>query len=123
MRDIKDGQAQLVAEPPQQLQDAGSHGDVDHRHRLIGHQQARLQHDSPGDGDGLPLAPAELMGGSIQESVGAASFPARPRIPPSRNANETGAKASPIRAPGVLPASVDPRTWKILVNASNTTMG
>ena len=54
-------QSQLPLEGLEQVQDLGLDGDVEGRDRLVADDEVRLQHQSPGDPDPLPLAAAELV--------------------------------------------------------------
>jgi hypothetical protein len=50
-----------LAQLGQQVEDLGADADVEHRHRLIGQQQGRLQHQRAGDHHPLALATGELV--------------------------------------------------------------
>ena len=58
--------AQAVEQP----QDAGSDGDVEHRHRLVGDQQLGIEHQAGGDRDALPLAAGQLVRIALDVQVG-----------------------------------------------------
>jgi hypothetical protein len=45
----------------QQVEDLGLHGDVEGRGRLVGHDDARVEHERLGDDDALLLAAGELV--------------------------------------------------------------
>src|SRR5262245_28670700 len=47
--DVDDGEAVLIAQLAQQVHDRGAQRGVDHRHRLVGHQQRRLGDQRPSD--------------------------------------------------------------------------
>ena len=59
--DVDGAQAHGVAHLAHQGQDAGAHADIEHRHRLVGHQEARRQHQSARQHDALQLAAAQLV--------------------------------------------------------------
>ena len=48
--------AHFVGEMGQQFEDAGADGDIQHRDRLICHQEFRFDRDGPRDGNALQLA-------------------------------------------------------------------
>ena len=45
MRDVENGDAELFLEPLQAAQHRGAQRGVHHRHRFIGQDNARLEHD------------------------------------------------------------------------------
>jgi len=55
--DVENGDAALVAQAQEQTQDLSPDGDVQHRYRLVGHQERRVEGQSAGDHHPLPLAP------------------------------------------------------------------
>lgn len=59
--DEQDGQAQFVTQRLQQVQDVGLDGNVQGRHALVGHHEARTGNQGAGDGDALALPPREGM--------------------------------------------------------------
>ena len=61
MRDIKERNIMVVAQAQHGIKDRGAQGGVDHGHRFVGYDQARLDHIGPGHHDALALAAAELM--------------------------------------------------------------
>ena len=61
MRDVDDRDAELAVERAQLIEDGRAQRRVDHRHRLVGHDQARLEQHRAGDHDALALAAAELV--------------------------------------------------------------
>ena len=61
MGNIEDPHVELGGEFPEQVEDAGPHRYVEHRHRLVGDQEARLDRDRARDGDALELAAAQLV--------------------------------------------------------------
>ena len=61
VRDQHDRGAELLGEPPQQVEDLGLHGDVEGRGRLVGDDQARVEHQGLRDDDALLLAARELV--------------------------------------------------------------
>ena len=70
MGGVKDRDPPLAAEDVQQVEDLRPDGDVQHRDRLVGHQQFRLQHQRPGDDDPLPLPAGEFGREAIPEVIG-----------------------------------------------------
>ncbi len=61
MADKQIGQAQLVAQVHEQIEDLRLNRHVQRRHRFVAHQQFRLHRQRPGNPDALALATAELM--------------------------------------------------------------
>ncbi len=59
VRDEEIGQAELGLQVVQQVQHLGLDRHVERRHRLVGHQQARVEHQGPRDRDALALAAGE----------------------------------------------------------------
>ncbi len=59
--DEQHAEIELVFDIRQQLQHLRLHGDVERRHRLIRHQDFRLQCKRTGDADPLPLTAGELV--------------------------------------------------------------
>ena len=55
------GQAELVLQLLEQVDDAGLDRHVERRHRLVEHDQLRLEGEGPGDADALALAAGELV--------------------------------------------------------------
>ena len=55
------GEAELVLELLEQVDDAGLDADVERRHRLVEHDQLRLDRERAGDADALPLTAGELV--------------------------------------------------------------
>ena len=55
------GEAELVLEVVEQVDDLRLDRDVEGRDRLVGDDQLRLQRQRPGDPDPLPLAAGELV--------------------------------------------------------------
>jgi hypothetical protein len=64
--DHEDRELSVAAEVTQQREDASSHRHIEHRHRLIRHQQLRVQDDAGRYGHPLALAARELMRESVQ---------------------------------------------------------
>ncbi len=62
VRDVDDGDAELVAQIPQQVDDRHAQRCVDHRHRLVGNQQRRVGNERAGDGHALQLAAGQFVG-------------------------------------------------------------
>ena len=56
MRDEQIGEAEIPLQLFEQRQDLRLHGDVERRHRLVEHQNLRIEDQRAGDGDALPLA-------------------------------------------------------------------
>ena len=50
-----------VLQPFEQVDDAGLDADVERRHRLVEHDETRLEGQRPGDADALALAAGELV--------------------------------------------------------------
>ena len=61
VRDVDDGDAELVAQIPQQIDDRHPQGCVHHRYRLVGDQEGRVGNERPGDGHTLELAAGKLV--------------------------------------------------------------
>jgi hypothetical protein len=61
VRDEQDRRAEVVAEPPQQLDDLRLERDVERTRRLVRNQQRRPEHQRHGDHDPLPHTARELM--------------------------------------------------------------
>ena len=59
--DVDDREAVAVAQVAQQVDDRGAQRGVDHRHRLVGHQQCRPGDQGARDGHPLELAARELV--------------------------------------------------------------
>ena len=66
VRDHQHCDAVLVGQLAQQVQDLGADADVEHAHRLIGHQQARPQCQCRSDDDPLALAARQLERQAVQ---------------------------------------------------------
>ena len=60
MGDVDVGEVELVLQLQHQLQDLGPHAHVEHRDRLVGDQDVRLQDDCPGQRDALLLTAREV---------------------------------------------------------------
>ena len=60
--DEQDGDARLLAQLPQQVDDLRLYGHVQRRHRLVGDDQLGLHDDGPGHADALALSAGELVG-------------------------------------------------------------
>jgi hypothetical protein len=67
--DHEDAEVGLLAQPGQQGQDPGPYRHVQHRRRLVGDQQLRLQHQAGGDGDPLALAARQLVRVAVEVQV------------------------------------------------------
>ena len=59
VRDEQHRQAEPVLQIEQQVDDLRLHGDVERRHRLVGHHQRRIERQRARDADALALAAAE----------------------------------------------------------------
>ncbi len=64
------GQIELVAEPQQQRQDLAADRRVQRRHRLVGHQDLRIERHGSGDHDPLPLSSGQLVGVAQEQPLG-----------------------------------------------------
>ena len=100
--DDEDRDAGLVDEPAHQLQDLAAHRRVEARHRLVGDEQARLEHHRARDHDTLPLPARHFVRVEADEPFGrpqpGASSAPRPRAasssPPVRCTRSPSATAS-----------------------------
>ena len=61
VRDEQVGQAQLALQAAEQVEDLCLDADVERAHRLVEHEQVRLEDEGARDPDPLPLAAAELV--------------------------------------------------------------
>src|SRR5439155_24953724 len=61
MRDENDRPAELVAQREEQVEQADADGYVDHRHRLVGDDHARVDTERARDRDALALSAGELV--------------------------------------------------------------
>ncbi len=59
--DEEQRQVQALLEIHEEVDDLGLDGDIQRRHRLVGHQEPRPECQGPGQTDPLALAPAELV--------------------------------------------------------------
>ena len=55
------GDAEILLQVAQQVQDLGLDRHVEGRHRFVAHDELRTQGDGPGNADALPLAAGELV--------------------------------------------------------------
>ena len=62
VRDVDDGDAELVAKLLEQIDDRHAQRGVDHRHRLVRDDQLWLREQRPGDRRPLQLPAGQLMG-------------------------------------------------------------
>ncbi len=69
VRDHEDAEP-AAAQPVEQVENAGAHRHVEHRDRLVGDQQLRLQHERGRDRDALPLAAGQLVRIAVEEQLG-----------------------------------------------------
>lgn len=60
----------LVAQPPHQVEDADAYGDVAHRGRLVGEDEAGVHGERAGDGDALALSAGELVRVGLEHVLG-----------------------------------------------------
>ena len=100
VRDEQIGEAELVAQIGEQIDDRRLHGDVERGDRLVADDEARLGGQRPGDRDALPLAAAELM--RIARAIGGAAA-----APLSSNSLDPG---RPVRAAWPRPNSASGRS-------------
>jgi hypothetical protein len=70
VRDEKIGEIPFVLEFFEEIDNLGLDGDVKSGNRLIAEEKARIEDESPGDADALPLPSTQLMG-VIASVVGA----------------------------------------------------
>jgi len=61
VRDINGGQPHGITHFAASGEDSGAHADVEHRHRLIGDQEARRQHQRTSQHDALQLSATQLV--------------------------------------------------------------
>ena len=69
MRHDDDRQPQLVAQPQQQREDLAAHGRVQRRHRFVGDDHVRLQHERPRDDHALALTAGQLVRVAQEEAL------------------------------------------------------
>ena len=69
VRDHEDAHP-VLAQPVEERQDPRPHRDVEHRDRLVGDQQLRLEHERGRDRDPLALAARELVRIAVDEELG-----------------------------------------------------
>ena len=65
VRDEQVGDAELVAQVGEQVDDRGLHRDVERRDRLVAHDEARVGGERARDADALLLAAAHLVGVAV----------------------------------------------------------
>src|SRR3546814_3145540 len=63
----QEGEVQSVLQVHEKVHDLGLDGNVESGERLVGHDEAGLERDRPGDADALPLAAGHLMRVSVDE--------------------------------------------------------
>ena len=76
--DHERGQAELVAQAQEQLQDLAAHRRVERRHRLVGDEDLRPQREGAGDDHPLLLSAGELVGVAVEELSPAVACPPAP---------------------------------------------
>ena len=64
------GEAELVLQVLEQVDDAGLDRDVERRHRLVEHEQLRVERERAGDADALALAAGELVRVAVARARG-----------------------------------------------------
>ena len=62
----------VLPQAVEQAEDACTHRDIEHRDRLVGDQQLRLEHERGRDRHALTLATGELVGVAVDEELRAA---------------------------------------------------
>ena len=67
VRDVDRGQAQPFAHVAEHVQDAGAYADIQHRDRLVGDDEGRLQDQGAGHDDALKLAAGHLVRIALQD--------------------------------------------------------
>ncbi len=70
MSDVENGDAALVAQLEQQVENLGPDGDIQHGNGLVGHEQLRIQNQRPGDHHSLALTAGEFLGIAVEEGLG-----------------------------------------------------
>ena len=70
-----------AAQPVQELQDSGPDRDVEHRDRLVGDEQARLEHERGCDRHALALTAGELVRVTVEEELGRRELDALQGLP------------------------------------------
>ncbi len=92
MGDDERREAQLVPQAQQERQDLAPYRRVQRGHRLVGHDQLRLQHQRPGDHDPLALTARQLVREAQEEPLRRAQArpTGRPRRPPARHPRTRG---------------------------------
>ena len=78
--DDEDRDVGLAHQAQHQREDLAAHRGVEARDRLVGHEQARLEHHRPGDDHALALAAGDLVGVAGEEALGRAQAGARQRL-------------------------------------------
>ena len=79
VRDHQDREPALP-QPVEQLQDAGADRDVEHRDRLVGDEQPRLEHERRRDRDPLALPAGELVRVPVEEELRRRQLDPRERL-------------------------------------------
>jgi hypothetical protein len=71
MGDVDEGNTAFQMHSTQRAKDRGAEGSVHHRHRFVGHDEARAQQQGPCDHYPLALPTAQLMREAAQGLFGA----------------------------------------------------
>ena len=74
VRDEEVGEARLVLQLAQQLDDLGLHRQVERRGRLVEEDELGLERDGAGDGEALPLPAGEFVREAVEDGVGHAGI-------------------------------------------------
>ena len=90
------GHAELLLQVEEEIEDLRLHGNVERRHRLIGHHESRFQGQCPRHGNPLALPAAELVRVAAQRIAGQATA--------SNNAAVVRASAYSLAASATNPA-------------------
>ena len=119
MRDEEVGQAELVLQILEQIDDLRLHGDVERRDRLVGDDQLGLHRQCTGDADALALPAGELvretvvvLGAASRRGRAAPAPGASARRPCARPCSSSGSPTIwPTRLRGLSEAN---GSWKII---------
>ncbi len=72
------GEAELIAQIGQEVQDLGAHREVESAYCLVAYQHTRVQREGAGNRDSLPLSPGEGMGVAVEDVVAQADGAEKP---------------------------------------------